>query len=350
MDSITDRQKLILTIVIHEHVRTAKPVGSRHMVEQFRLDMSPATVRNELAALTDLGYLKQPHPSAGRVPSEIGYRLFVSNLLQDTVLPEDTRRTITHQFYQMRDDVEQWMRLAASVLAYQSQAASLVTALHQESARFKHLELISTRGRQVLMVLVVLGGEVHQRLIALPEPVPQDQLSRMANHITHFCEGLDGGEIRARKTDFSPLELDLALMVADEMQQSDALLSGEVYLDGFSNVLAEPEFSESGDARRALRILEEKPLLQNLLSQTVLRGNTIGGVHVLIGGEGTLEEMRQCSLVLANYGTPGVASGTLGVLGPMRMSYGRTISVVRFLSGLLSDMVNESLTDERDLA
>src|SRR5512143_2534641 len=117
MAELTERQRFLLALVVHEYARTAAPVGSRFLVDQYHLEMSPATVRNELAALTEQGYLRQPHTSAGRVPTEEGYRYFVGRLLQETVLPETVRQTISHQFYQMRHDVDQWMRLAASVLA-----------------------------------------------------------------------------------------------------------------------------------------------------------------------------------------------------------------------------------------
>ena len=132
MNELTDRQKVLLTLVIHDYIRTAQPVGSQHMVEHYKLDMSSATVRNEMALLTDLGYLRQPYTSAGRVPTEEGYRYFVGKLLQQTELPANTRRTISHQFYQTRQELDQWLRLAASVLAHQSRGASLVTAPHPE--------------------------------------------------------------------------------------------------------------------------------------------------------------------------------------------------------------------------
>ena len=189
MEELSERQKLILTLLIHEYIRTASPVGSEHLVNRYHMDMSSATVRNELAALTDYGYLRSPHTSAGRVPTEEGYRYFVGRLLQETELPDETRRTITHQFYQIRGDVEQWSRLAASVLANHSRAASLVTAPHPDETRVKHIELISTRGRQVLMVMVMVGGEIHQRLSSLAEPVAQEQLSATADRITQMLQG-----------------------------------------------------------------------------------------------------------------------------------------------------------------
>jgi heat-inducible transcriptional repressor len=345
MNELTDRQRFILSLVIHEYIRSAIPVGSQHMVEQYHLDMSSATVRNELAELTDMGYLRQPHPSAGRVPTEDGYRLFVGNLVQHTEIPDTLRRTISHQFYQMRQDVEQWTRLAASVLAFQSRAASLVTAPHFDQAHFKHLELISSRGRQVLLVLVTVGGEILQRFVTLAEPMTQEMLSASAARLTRALINKSVIEIQALNIDLEPLDQEFLAVVVDEMKQADSLVSGEIMVDGLTNVLAEPEFAGSEDARRALRVLEEKPLLQDLLSETVLHGSSVGGVQVLIGGEGVMEALSQCSVVLARYGTPGMATGTLGVLGPMRMPYGRTISIVRFLSGLLSDLVNQNFNE-----
>jgi len=345
MSDLSDRQRLLLSLVIHEYIRSATPVGSKHMVDQYSLDMSSATVRNELAELTELGYLRQPHLSAGRVPTEDGYRLFVGSIVQESELPDSTRRTISHQFYQMRNDVEQWTRLAASVLALQSRGASLVTAPHPEQAHFKHLELISSRGRQVLLVLVLMGGEILQRFITLAEPVSQDTLSATAQRLNILMEAKTTQAINKMTLELNALESDLFDVVLDEMKQADSMVSGEVVLDGLTNVLAEPEFSGSEDARRALRVLEEKPLLHDILSKTVLHGSSIGGVQVLIGGEGIYDALSQCSIVLARYGTPGLATGTLGVLGPMRMSYGRTISIVRFLSGLLSELVTETITE-----
>jgi len=345
MNELTERQRFLLSLVIHEYIRTATPVGSKHMVEQYNLDMSSATVRNELAELTEQGYLRQPHLSAGRVPTEDGYRLFVGSIVRESELPDSTRRTISHQFYQMRQDVEQWTRLAASVLAHQSRAASLVTAPHPDEAHFKHLELIASRGRQVLMVLVLMGGEILQRFITLAEPVSQQDLSATAARLSALLEGKSIQTLESFNVSLNALEKDIFTIVSDEMKQADSMVSGEVVLDGFTNVLAEPEFAGSEDARRALRVLEEKPLLHDILSRTVLHGSSVGGVQVLIGGEGFYDALSQCSIVLARYGTPGLATGTLGVLGPMRMSYGHTISVVRFLSGLLSELVADTITE-----
>jgi heat-inducible transcriptional repressor len=341
---LTERQKLILALVIRDYIETAQPIGSIHLVDHYKLDVSSATVRNEMVTLTDMGYLHQPHTSAGRIPTEEGYRYFVRQLMGHSELPATTKRTIIHQFYQAGTDIDRWMRLAASVLAHQSQAASLVTAPHPERPIFKHLELINTHGRQVLMVLVLSGGDVSQQMLTLAEPVSQEQLSAVAQSVNNLCIGLNSERITALPLSLASLEQDILKLVLDVMHRSTELLTGELYRDGLTHVLAEPEFGEVDLARRALRILEERPLLEDLLTRTVLSSD-MSGVQVLIGGEGTWEELRECSMVLARYGSPGLATGTLGVLGPMRMSYPRTISAVRFVAGLLSDMVEDLLIE-----
>jgi heat-inducible transcriptional repressor len=345
MIELTDRQKTLLMLVVRDYIETAQPVGSQRLVTYYRLEMSSATIRNEMAALTEMGYLRQPHTSAGRVPSEDGYRYFVSHMMHQAELPEAIQHTISHQFHQSRPEVEEWMTLAASVLAHQSQAVSLVTAPHAEKSRFKHVELISTQGRQVLMVVVMIGGEVSQQILTLAEPVGQERLSAAAIRINQSFEGHTIDEISTLPTRTDALEADIVTLITQDMRRSAERVSGDLYYDGLTNVLAEPEFNASDEARRALRLFDERSTLQDLLSRTVLNSG-VGGVQVLIGGEGTWEELRQCSMVLARYGVPGQVTGMLGVLGPMRMSYSKTIPTVRYVAALLSDLVNDTFASE----
>jgi heat-inducible transcriptional repressor len=344
MQELTDRQKKLLVLIVRDYIDIAQPVGSQRLVEQYGLDMSSATIRNEMAALTEMGLLRQPHTSAGRVPSEDGYRYFVTHLMHQADLPDTIQHTISHQFYQARPEIEQWMTLAASVLAQQSQAVSIVTAPHANQSRFKHVELISTQGRQVLMVLVSMGGEVSQQILSLAEPIAQERLSGVANRLNLAYAGQNTDDINALLPRADTLENDISTLIVQDMRRADELVTGQVYLDGLTNVLAEPEFNASDDARRALRLFEERSLLHDLLARTILNHGA-GGIQVLIGGEGAWEELRQCSVVLARYGAPGAVTGTLGVLGPMRMSYARTIPTVRYMAGLLSDLVTDAFVD-----
>jgi len=345
MPELSERQKTLLLLIIRDHIDSAQPVGSRRLAEHYHLELSPATIRNEMATLTEMGYLRQRHTSAGRVPSEQGYRYFVGQMMNQAELPESVRNTISHQFHQAPVDIDQWMHLAASVLAHQSQGASVVTAPRSARSRFKHVELISTQGRQVLIVLVMAGGEVSQQLLTLAEPVSQERLSQTASHINGLFSGLAADELLSASGRSEALERDILILVAADMRRTADASSGEIYTDGLTNVLAEPEFAGADDARRALKLFEERSTLQDLLARSTVN-SAVGGLQVLIGGEGEWEQLRQCSMVLARYGVPGLATGTLGVLGPMRMSYTRTIPTVRFVAGLLSDFVNDTIAVE----
>src|SRR5512143_1993996 len=342
MSELSERQKTLLLVIIRDYIDAAQPVGSQRLVERYRLDLSSATIRHEMGVLTEMGYLRQPHTSAGRVPTEEGYRLFVSEMMNQAELPQSVQNTISHQFYQARPGVDQWMHLAASVLAHQSQGVSMVTAPRAEKVGFQHVELISTQGRQILMVLVLVGGEVSQQLLTLAEPVAQERLSQTASRLNGLLVGKTVEELAALGSRSDALEQDILTLVVADMRRAVESVSGEIYTDGLTNVLSEPEFAESDDARKALRLFEERSTLQDLLARTTLN-SSVGGLQVLIGGEGGWEELRQCSMVLARYGVPGLATGTLGVLGPMRMSYMRTIPTVRFVAGLLSSLVNDQI-------
>jgi heat-inducible transcriptional repressor len=342
MSELTERQKTLLLVIIRDYIDAAQPVGSKRLVERYRLDFSSATIRHEMAELTEMGYLRQPHTSAGRVPTEEGYRCFVRALMNQAQLPESVRDSIVNQFHEARPGVEQWMQLAASVLAHQSQGASMVTAPRADKPHFQHVELISTQGRQFLMVLVLVGGEVSQQLLTLAEPASQAMLSQTATRLNSILAGRTMDEIAALAPRQDALEQDILTLIRSELRRSAESPSGEIYTDGLTNMLAEPEFSEPDSARRALKLFEERSALQDLLARTTLN-SAVGGLQVLIGGEGGWEELSECSMVLTRYGVPGLATGTIGVLGPMRMSYARTIPTVRFVAGVLSDLVNDRI-------
>ena len=339
MESLTERQETILGLIIRDYIDTADPVSSKALVEKYSLGVSSATVRNEMSALTEQGYLRQLHTSAGREPTEAGYRYFVQRIVGENELPLAEQRTISHQFYQARKDIDQWMRLAAAVLAQHARGASLVTAPHQLPARFKHLELIATQGRLVLLVLVLSGGEVRQQMLTLAEPISQAGLSEAATRINAVGLGLDSDGILAQAAHMPTLEQEVMRLIAEVMKKAEAFSAGEVFRDGLTAVLAEPEFAASDTARQALRVLEERTYLEEFLAKAL--APTVGGVQVVIGGENSWQELKECSMVLARYGVAGYATGAMGVLGPQRMAYGRAISTVRYVAGLMGDLMYE---------
>ena len=340
MQDLTARQQAILGLVIREYVAAATPISSKVIVEAYGLGISSATVRNEMARLEESGYLTHPHTSAGRVPTDLGYRYFVERLLGETELPLAERRMIRHQFHQVRPEMDQWLKLSASVLAQVAQSVAWITAPAATAQRvFKHLELISIRDSLALVVLVLRGGTVKQRVLTLPRPISQEELSRMATHLNEHFDGLTADEVMAQLTPLTLLEAQVGELVAEMMGLSDERARSEVYRDGLINILQQPEFAEGQIARQVFGLFEESSFLEIVLADVL--APAAGGVQVIIGGEGPWEELSDCSLVLSRYGVNSQATGDLGVLGPRRMPYRRAISVVRYVSSLMSELIHE---------
>ena len=194
------------------------------------------------------------------------------------------------------------------------------------------------------MVLVLVGGEIRQQILALDEVYSQESLSRTANQFNQNFENKSLRQIELLEDSSDLLVQQILAAIVDQMHLTEQLVTGELFLDGLSNVLSTPEFASVQQNRSPLRLLEERPMLDDLLSRTVLTED-IGGVQVLIGGEGTWQELRECSVILTRYGIQDQLSGMLGILGPMRMPYGQAISAVRFVADLLSDLVTDTLIE-----
>jgi heat-inducible transcriptional repressor len=334
---LNERQKIILSGIVKEYINTAAPVSSKLIAERYDLGVSPATVRNEMASLEDQGYLTHPHTSAGRIPTEEGYRYFVQRLMDEVELTPTERRTIRHQFHQTRLELEQWLRLSAAVLARTAQSVSLVTAPKASHCCFKHLELVSIRDDLALLILVLQGGVVKQQLLTLDAPLNQDELSLVASRLQDLWDKKEARDIGATAETLTPFERLVAQNVYETMSHVDARTASDVYRDGLLNILRQPEFSQGDQMRQILKALEEQKFIETLVGEVLSHG----GIQVIIGGEGHWEELSECSIVLARYGVVDEASGALGVLGPMRMSYGRAVSVVRYMAELMSDLVSE---------
>jgi heat-inducible transcriptional repressor len=334
-DRLTERQEHILGLMVRSYIETGKSVGSETLVSRYNLDVSSATVRNELAVLDDLGYLHQLHTSAGRVPTEGGYRYFVQRLLGEFELPVREQQMIRHQFHQARLDLEQWMRLAAAILARTSQGASVVTAPRPRPNRFKHVELVSTQGRLVLMILVLYGGDVKQQMLTLAEPLEQERLSLAAERLNAHFDGRTAEEIGSRLSQLDNMELEgeVARLVIDVLRLADTRNINDFYRDGLVNLL------EDEATRSAVRVLEERTLLADVLSQAIDSQST--GVQVIIGGEGRWEELKDCTIIVSRYGATEDLSGELAVLGSTRMPYGRNISAVRYVADIMSSFVSD---------
>jgi heat-inducible transcriptional repressor len=335
---LTDRQQAVLRLIIQEYVESATPVSSKIITDGATLGVSSATIRNEMAALEELGYLTQPHTSAGRVPTELGYRYFVEKLMEKIDLPEAEQRKITHQFHQARLEIDQWLKLCAAILAHISSNASLVTAPKSARCHVKHLELISIRDYVVLLILVLQGGTVKQQIMTIDTPADQDQLSVLARQLTDAWKSRDATEVANIPM---PLYDSLAGKVYDvtveTMRRIDARHSSDVYHDGLLNTLSQPEFRDRDGIHQVVRAIEERRFVEQLVTEVLQHG----GVKIIIGGEGKWEELSEVGIVIARYGVDDEIVGAMGVLGPVRMPYERTVSVVRYMSRLMSDLMSD---------
>jgi heat-inducible transcriptional repressor len=341
---MSERRRLILKLVIQEYVETSVPVPSELLARKFGLHVSSATVRNELAALEELGYLTHTHTSAGRVPTDAGYRYFVENLMDRTPLSATEQRTIRHQFYQVRTELDQWIHLAGAVLARTAQNVSVVTPPRAYQSRFKHLELIAIQDTIVLLVLVLHDGTIRQQTLAFEATRTQDELSRSALRLNERSYDQSVARLeellvqdRAAGGAFEDVERQVLEIVVRAMRQFEEQLNKGIHSDGLMEALSQPEFAQVGRVRQVLEIVQGGKGLGSLIPQALASN----GVQVVIGGEHGRDEMRQYSVVLSRYGVANSVAGVLGVIGPTRMAYPRTISTVRYISTVMSDLLGD---------
>jgi heat-inducible transcriptional repressor len=339
MPDLTPRRQAILGLVIRSYTETGLPVGSKTFVESFGLDVSSATIRNEMAALEEMGYLTHPHTSAGRIPTEHGYRYFVEHLVGETELPLPEQYMIRHQFHQAQLELDQWVQLAVAVLAHTTRKAALATPPRARESKFKHLELISLRDTLVLLVLVLQGGTVKQQVLTLDQPVEQEALSRLASQLNQHFRLVQISPMTDRQEPQPAIGSQVGQIVGDMLAIADPQVGVPVYRDGLMHILEEPEFAEGDQARQMVQTLEGSSLIEVVM--TAAQPLEIGGVQVLIGGEGRWQEFAELSVVLSRYGVEGGVTGLLGVVGPVRMMYDRTIGAVRYVSQLMSALVGD---------
>jgi heat-inducible transcriptional repressor len=348
---LSERQRTVLRAVVEDYVTTAQPVGSKMLVSRFGLEVSPATVRSAMADLEALGLLSHPHTSAGRVPSDLGYRLYVESLMRESALDRADQLTIRHQFAQVQLTTNEWLRLAASILAANTSSASVVTPARAKRARFGHVQLVDLADSRLAVVVLADGNVVQRRLDAAglekvdPETtIDQSKLDEVAVTLNEELANLSAPQARRRVAKLPPLAGHVAEVVAQLLEESDGAVIEDVFTDGIVNVLDQPEFAEGAKLRSILEVLRRSDFLEQLVP-VLGRG---GGVHVIIGHENTNDAMHEVSLIFAPYGAPGRALGLLGVLGPTRMPYPRAIPTVRYLAALMNELINSDYGETHD--
>jgi len=333
---LTDRRARILELVVREYLDSATPVGSGTIVRKYGLKASPATIRSEMVCLEEEGYLSQPHTSAGRIPSDRGYRHYVESLMVEEKLSDELQRTIRHQFYQVGPALEAWAQLAAAILARSVENLALVTAPHSAHARLHRLELVKAGDVLALLIVVLQEGHLREETLALDRSRSQDDLTRTAHKLSWLFAGLSAGQIQQQAVELSPFEDEVTQAVIRVLQVEDESSYEPAYLDGLRNVLSQPEFSQPQTMLDFLDVLDEHSLPRLIPFHWAVPGR----VTTIIGAENPQDAMRQCSLVVARYGRPGGATGALGVLGPTRLPYPRATSMVRYMGSILGELVS----------
>jgi heat-inducible transcriptional repressor len=344
---LSKRQCAVLRALVERYVASAVPVASDVLARHDFPAISSATIRHDLSALESAGLIYQPHTSAGRIPSERGYRFFVQHLLPERGLSSGERHTILRQFSQVEDQVDEWLRLASTVLAGATGVAAIVSAASGEAAQLRHFELIALDGRRVLLVAITGDAAVHQQLVELEQATGQIELRSEAARLTAAWSGCTADQIRATSA------IDLVGTTALEHVLQDALAAmlerhdqrqWEIrYHDGLANVLNQPEFYKGHDEtlRRhrlqgLLAMVERGAVVRDLLPEVAHQGM----LRVLIGEEQP-EELREVALVLCPYGDDRGSVGVLGVIGPIRLDYSRAITGARYVASILSALMQD---------
>lgn len=335
------RARKILYAVITEYIATGEPVGSRRLAKRYGLNLSPATIRNVTADLTDAGYLAQPHTSAGRVPTERGFRVFVDALIQMREVTAEDRDVVLERMRDLRPGVDDLVREAGRLLATISGAAAVITRPRADSEPLSQIRFMYLRPGELLALVITKGGAIQNRVIAVPG-VDASELESINNYLDEKVAGRTLAEIRAalvaemddERGNVRLLRDHAKAMVEATAAGSDA--PGEVVIEGHTLLFDRPEFSDAEKIRRYLRTFEEKERLLGLLDQTL----AAGGVQVLIGSETELADVPDISLISANYKRGGISAGTVGIIGPTRMDYGKIVPLVGFTAQVMSDVLD----------
>lgn len=341
--ALADRRASILRAIVTHYVTSGEPVGSKTLVERYRLGVSPATVRNEMGALEEAGYIFQPHTSAGRIPTDAGYRYFVDTGIDPMKLPRSEARMIQRFFGEPRYELEDALRQTAALLSGITDHAAVVFAPALERSVVRHVELVPLAGSRAMVVLVTNTGRVENHIVGVGEDVDEVQLNHAAEMLNRLIvdEPLEKAPQKiSEAVDRFPLEIkDVVVSVTEALEQDLTHHDAErMFLDGTSNIVHEEKFADLETVRGVIGALEHRRLLLEVLADAL----STSKVSVRIGSENTVEEMQSCAVITAPYGTDDQPLGSLGVVGPTRMDYRRTISAVhevawnlgRMLSGL----------------
>ncbi|MGE5417181.1 MAG: heat-inducible transcriptional repressor HrcA [Acidobacteriota bacterium] len=339
---LDDRKKAILEAVIKDYVRTAEPVGSRAMVRKHSLGVSPATVRNEMADLEEMGFLEQPHTSSGRIPSETGFRYYVDHMMVKEQLTIEEEGFLREVLARKAEDLSNVIQKTGQVLSNLTNYAAVVISPTHNNSEYKHIQLVPIGNGKAMVILVTdVGGVIHKN-IDIPDSIRKEDLDIVTEL---FNSSFQGQNLKTmRKTVLSSLRQELMYrrqIIESALEAIDYAMNEEeeaIYVSGALNILNQPEFKDMEKLKKVLLALEEHDVLRNILSE-----NSLKEVRIKIGNENKAEEIKELSIVFTGYGTEGKEMGKIGLIGPVRMEYWRASASVEKVRDMIQDIIGKML-------
>ncbi len=336
---LDERKTRILQAIIRNYLETGEPVGSRTISKYTDLNLSSATIRNEMADLEEMGYILQPHTSAGRIPSDKGYRFYV-----DTLMEEKEREVVEMKelLVERQDKMEYMLKQVVKVLAANTQYATMISVPQTQCNKVKFIQLSRVDAQQILAVIVVEGNVVKSSILPVAEELSDETLLKLNILLNTHLNGMSMGEINlgmiaAMKQQagiHSDIVSEVIDAVAEAIQRDEDL---EIYTSGANNIFKYPELADQERASELISTFEEKQLLSGLVQET-LSDEQKTGIQVYIGEESPVKGMKDCSVVTATYELGEGMKGTIGIIGPKRMDYDKVVGIVRSLQNQLEDL------------
>lgn len=345
---LNERKLKILQAIIHDFVTTAEPVGSRTLSKKYELGVSPATIRNEMSDLEDMGYLTHPHTSAGRVPSQKAYRLYVNDLMSKYEIPQAEKNAIADELYSNITELDQTIEHAAKILSDITNLTSFAMTPKKDQDVLKFINLLPVDEKTIVLMIVSESGKVSNMALKLRQGYDEDSLNVLSKNMTYAYKGKTISEaltldiVDTVHNDVSAMNTLKNSVMPSFMKTLEDMLNVNLYMDGLTNIFSIPEYNDIDRAKMFMELIDKK---EDFTKTLIQRDD---GLLITIGTENDDESMKECSMITATYHVDGKLVGKLGVIGPTRMKYSEISSVIEFLTDNLSNAYRLTGGDDDD--
>lgn len=345
---LSERKLRILQAIVGDFIRSAEPIGSRTLSKKYDMGISPATIRNEMSDLEEMGFLTHPHTSAGRVPSDKAYRLYVNNLMKRYELPEEEKKIIAEKLTKNVSELEKTIQHAASLLSELTSLTSFAITPNQEANQLKYVNFLPVDDRTVVLMIVTESGKVSNTAIKLSNPYSEEHLTLMSKVMTYNYKGKTLSDIltldiiKSFESDIETMGKLMETIRPNFINTLENMLNVELFMDGLTNIFSIPEYNDIEKAKVFLEMIHQKKHFTDVLI------NRDNGMIITIGNENKEDYMRDCSLITATYHINGKLVGKLGVIGPTRMKYDEVTSIIQYITDNISQTFKLTGGDKED--